>query len=81
MTQRCLKHSRDKVAGCNWCGGVICNKCTAQQNGGKWYCEKCVVKLGPVRREQLPFSKQAAVPKMEQKMKIDKDGYVYLGGE
>ncbi len=79
MTQRCLKHSRDKSAGCNWCGGVICAKCTAQQSGNKWYCEKCVEKLGTVRREPLPFMKTAA-PKVEQKMKIDKDGYVHLGG-
>ena len=48
-TERCLKHRKDLVAVCNWCGARLCNLCIVHRDGRKVYCDKCSQKLGPLQ--------------------------------
>lgn len=78
---RCDKHKKDQNCGCMWCGKRLCEFCIAKRDGGKFYCEKCAVQLGGVRREHLPvFEPREPVPATGKRFVL-KNGYLEMDGE
>jgi hypothetical protein len=51
---RCIKHRKEIIGVCNWCGARLCQLCVADKNGNKLYCEKCVGQLSIVKRVKIP---------------------------
>jgi hypothetical protein len=65
---RCLKHRRDTITECIWCGKALCKFCIAKQEGRKSYCAGCAT--------QLAHTGAAKIPKVNVKNKaLDDDGY------
>lgn len=76
---KCDKHRKDHLAGCMWCGKRLCELCVAKRDGGKFYCDKCVVLLGSVRRERLPHVGRQPLPSGGKRY-VMKNGYLELDG-
>lgn len=76
--ERCIKHRKDHIGGCMWCGKQLCELCIARKEGQKLYCEVCAQQLGPPRRT-IPKveTKQMEAPVQERRKtpRLDKDGY------
>ncbi|MBI4151296.1 hypothetical protein HY492_04165 [Candidatus Woesearchaeota archaeon] len=75
---KCIKHTKELVGGCMWCGKRLCEFCIARKEGLKVYCEKCAQQLGPPRRsipvvETKPVA--PVIPERRSAPRIDKDGY------
>jgi len=77
---KCEKHRKEQIGGCMWCGKRLCELCVAKREGSKFYCEKCLVSLGAVRRENLP---QFGVPRPPSSGRrfVLKNGFLELRGE
>jgi hypothetical protein len=80
--EKCLKHSKELVGGCMWCGKRLCEFCVARKEGLKLYCEICAQQLGPPRRTipkvepKQPVVEERTVTPISRKLpKMDKDGY------
>ena len=84
---RCTQHRKDFTGACNWCGSKLCELCIAKQEGRKFYCETCAVRLVPFVREKLPQpkmlrpivqttqSQQAEPATVKRRFVLGKDGY------
>lgn len=78
---KCDKHKKDHVGGCMWCGRRLCEFCIAKRDGGKFYCEKCAVQLGGIRRERLPQIEERSNPPATGRRFVLKNGYLEMEGE
>ena len=85
--EKCIKHGKELIGGCMWCGKHLCEFCIARKEGLKLYCENCAQSLGPPRRT-IPKVEPKPLPppslpaqKVEQPIerrhfpRMDKDGY------
>ncbi len=74
---KCIKHNKELVSGCMWCGKRLCDFCIARKEGLKAYCEKCAQQLGPPRRSIPAVVTRQEVPIIERRTtpRIDKEGY------
>ncbi len=86
---RCQEHRRDFHGPCNWCGKKLCEMCIAKQEGRKYYCEHCAVRLVPYKREKLPpptprvvtqLTQTLETPAVKRRFVLGKDGYFELRG-
>jgi hypothetical protein len=88
---RCIKHKKEVMGNCNWCGKHVCPLCIAKKEGRKLYCEKCAIQLAGVKRIKLPKPKPIerkqtsvetpAEKQMEptkKKLVLDDDGYLMI---
>ncbi len=75
---KCDKHRKDHFAGCMWCGKRLCEFCIAKRDGNKFYCEKCAVNLGSIRRVHLPPSRPS-LPVAGRRF-VMKNGFLELEG-
>ena len=81
MSMKCDKHRKDHVGGCMWCGRRLCEYCIAKRDGVKFYCDKCSINLGGIRRESLPqISVEPRAP-VTGKRFVLKNGYLEMEGE
>ena len=58
-SDRCIKHRKDFIGVCNWCGARMCDMCVSQRNGNKIYCDKCSGQLSTVQRAKIPAPQQS----------------------
>jgi hypothetical protein len=70
---------------CIWCGKKLCEYCIARQEGRKYYCENCAIRLVPFKRERLPqpakqqkTTEQIPVPEAKPRFMLDNEGYFEL---
>jgi hypothetical protein len=71
-----------------WCGKKLCEHCIAKQEGKKYYCENCAVRLVQYKREPLPkpapreaITAQITAqtqPAVKRRFVLGKDGYFEL---
>ncbi|MBS3119789.1 hypothetical protein J4475_03120 [Candidatus Woesearchaeota archaeon] len=48
----CVKHDKDFIGNCTWCGKQLCPRCVATNTGRKIYCQACAAKVkNPVADE------------------------------
>ena len=78
--EKCLKHNKELVGGCMWCGKRLCQFCIARKENTKLYCEQCATQLGPSHRtipkvEPKPLPPPSLPAQAEKRGKLDKDGY------